>query len=246
MGTGGAPEGVLAAAALRCVGGQMQGRLLFRNDDEVARAPPLGHRGPRPHLHARGHGQGRLHLRRDRGHRRIAAEGRAPPQGLRDDRKHRHAREHRAPIRRVSTEYRDLKRPRASRPAACARTYIPPMAAALNIERSVTGQPWRWRRPPETGLGMDALVDELLLARGVERDDLARHRDPTNPRLPARPVAASRTWTRARSGSPTRFRAARRSPSSAIMTSTARPARRCWCCCFAGSARSRWSTSPTG
>ena len=52
------------------------------------------------------------------------------------------------------------------------------MDAALNIERSVTGQPWRWRRPPEPGLGMDALVDELLLARGVPRDDLARHRDP--------------------------------------------------------------------
>lgn len=38
MGTGGAPEGVLAAAALRCIGGQMQGRLLFRNDDERERA----------------------------------------------------------------------------------------------------------------------------------------------------------------------------------------------------------------
>jgi len=50
--------------------------------------------------------------------------------------------------------------------------------AALDIQTSVTGQPWRWRRPPEPGLGMDALVDELLLARGVERDDLPRHRDP--------------------------------------------------------------------
>jgi fructose-1,6-bisphosphatase II / sedoheptulose-1,7-bisphosphatase len=38
LGTGGAPEGVLAAAALRCIGGQMQGRLVFRNDDEVGRA----------------------------------------------------------------------------------------------------------------------------------------------------------------------------------------------------------------
>src|SRR3954463_9142397 len=52
------------------------------------------------------------------------------------------------------------------------------MAAALNIDRSVTGQPWRWRRPPDDGLGMDALIDELLLARGVERADLARHREP--------------------------------------------------------------------
>lgn len=42
MGAGGAPEGVLAAAALRCIGGQMQGRLLFRNDDERARARKWG------------------------------------------------------------------------------------------------------------------------------------------------------------------------------------------------------------
>ena len=42
MGSGGAPEGVLAAAALRCVGGQIQGKLLFRNDDEVARARRWG------------------------------------------------------------------------------------------------------------------------------------------------------------------------------------------------------------
>ncbi|MBT5429396.1 MAG: class II fructose-bisphosphatase [Rhodospirillaceae bacterium] len=42
IGTGGAPEGVLAAAALRCIGGQMQGRLVFRNDDEKARATRLG------------------------------------------------------------------------------------------------------------------------------------------------------------------------------------------------------------
>ncbi len=42
MGSGGAPEGVLAAAALRCVGGQFKGRLLFRNDDEKARARKWG------------------------------------------------------------------------------------------------------------------------------------------------------------------------------------------------------------
>ena len=42
IGTGGAPEGVLAAAALRCIGGQMQGRLVFRNDDERARARKCG------------------------------------------------------------------------------------------------------------------------------------------------------------------------------------------------------------
>jgi fructose-1,6-bisphosphatase II / sedoheptulose-1,7-bisphosphatase len=42
IGSGGAPEGVLAAAALRCIGGQMQGRLTFRNDDERARARKSG------------------------------------------------------------------------------------------------------------------------------------------------------------------------------------------------------------
>ena len=42
IGQGGAPEGVLAAAALRCVGGQIQARLVFRNDDERRRAAKLG------------------------------------------------------------------------------------------------------------------------------------------------------------------------------------------------------------
>ncbi len=42
IGTGGAPEGVLAAAALRCLGGQFQGRLVMRNDDERARAHKWG------------------------------------------------------------------------------------------------------------------------------------------------------------------------------------------------------------
>ncbi len=42
LGSGGAPEGVLAAAALKCVGGQFQGRLIFRNDDERARAERTG------------------------------------------------------------------------------------------------------------------------------------------------------------------------------------------------------------
>lgn len=42
FGTGGAPEGVLAAAALRCLGGQMQGRLVFCNEDERGRARRIG------------------------------------------------------------------------------------------------------------------------------------------------------------------------------------------------------------
>ncbi|MDG2295241.1 MAG: class II fructose-bisphosphatase [Paracoccaceae bacterium] len=42
MGAGGAPEGVLAAAALKCMGGQIYGRLLFRNGDEKGRAAKAG------------------------------------------------------------------------------------------------------------------------------------------------------------------------------------------------------------
>lgn len=42
LGIGGAPEGVLAAAALRCVGGEIQGRLHFRNDEEKVRATKMG------------------------------------------------------------------------------------------------------------------------------------------------------------------------------------------------------------
>jgi len=42
FGTGGAPEGVIAAAAMRCIGGELQGRLRFRNDEERARAKRMG------------------------------------------------------------------------------------------------------------------------------------------------------------------------------------------------------------
>ena len=47
MGSGGAPEGVLAAAALRCIGGQMQGRLVFEDDAQAARAREMGVKDPR-------------------------------------------------------------------------------------------------------------------------------------------------------------------------------------------------------
>ena len=52
------------------------------------------------------------------------------------------------------------------------------MSFACNVESSLTGQPWRWRQGAGDEGGMDAMVDRLLLARGVVRDDLARHRDP--------------------------------------------------------------------
>ena len=53
------------------------------------------------------------------------------------------------------------------------------MNYALGVERSAGGQPWKWRRSGEADLAMDALVDELLVARGVVRNDLERHRKPT-------------------------------------------------------------------
>jgi fructose-1,6-bisphosphatase II / sedoheptulose-1,7-bisphosphatase len=47
LGIGGAPEGVLAAAALRCIGGQMQGRLILDTDEKRARAAKMGVTDPR-------------------------------------------------------------------------------------------------------------------------------------------------------------------------------------------------------
>ncbi len=47
MGSGGAPEGVLAAAALRCIGGQMQGRLLYEDDAQIERARGMGITDPK-------------------------------------------------------------------------------------------------------------------------------------------------------------------------------------------------------
>jgi fructose-1,6-bisphosphatase class II len=47
MGSGGAPEGVLAAAALRCIGGQMQGRLLYEDDSQIERARGMGVTDPK-------------------------------------------------------------------------------------------------------------------------------------------------------------------------------------------------------
>ena len=72
VGSGGAPEGCLAAAALRCIGGQMQGRLVFRNDDERGRAAVvcgITDYDRKYSLHGAGW-SGEVHVRRDRRHRR--------------------------------------------------------------------------------------------------------------------------------------------------------------------------------
>jgi fructose-1,6-bisphosphatase II / sedoheptulose-1,7-bisphosphatase len=47
LGSGGAPEGVLAAAALRCVGGQIQGRLMYECDEQIERVRSMGHADPK-------------------------------------------------------------------------------------------------------------------------------------------------------------------------------------------------------
>ena len=77
LGIGGAPEGVLAAAALRCIGGQMQTRLDRRHRREARTRRQDGHQGPAQEIPDRGHGEGRLPVRRDRRHRRPHAARRA-------------------------------------------------------------------------------------------------------------------------------------------------------------------------
>ena len=74
MGTGGAPEGVIAAAAMRCLGGEIQGRLRAVDSHQEKRLTELGSRQDRHDLHHRGPGKGREHrLQLHRRHRRRAA-----------------------------------------------------------------------------------------------------------------------------------------------------------------------------
>ena len=66
LGIGGAPEGVLAAAALRCIGGQMQCRLILDTEEKRERALKMGIKDPQQEIRDRGHGARRLPVRRDR------------------------------------------------------------------------------------------------------------------------------------------------------------------------------------
>ena len=104
---------------------------------------------------------------------------------------HRHQGQRRQPpVRRFDPGVRGRRRQGFFRPfhprrpdrnrAPAARRFanLPAMSFALGVERSVGGQPWRWRRSTEPGPGLEQLVDELLLARGVPQPDLPRHRDP--------------------------------------------------------------------
>ena len=84
LGSGGAPEGVLAAAALRCIGGQMQGRLMFENDEQVERVRSMGHPDPKRKFSLRGDGQGRRDVRPHRRHLRHHAARREALRPRRD------------------------------------------------------------------------------------------------------------------------------------------------------------------
>ena len=86
IGTGGAPEGVLAAAALRCIGGQMQCRLILDTEEKRERARKMGVNDPRMIYGIEDMVEGRLPVRRDRRHHRFAAVGRQVPQGCHRDR----------------------------------------------------------------------------------------------------------------------------------------------------------------
>ena len=85
MGIGGAPEGVITAAALRCLGGEIQARLVFRSDAERERAEGMGHGDPTRVYADRRAGLGReRRLRRDGRHegrppRRASASSAAAP-----------------------------------------------------------------------------------------------------------------------------------------------------------------------
>ena len=95
MGSGGAPEGVLAAAALKCMGGQIQGRLIFRNDDEKARARKAGIEDLERQVRQGRHVPLGRHLRGDRGHERLDRPRRQARRPLSRDRDHPHALEDR-------------------------------------------------------------------------------------------------------------------------------------------------------
>ena len=75
LGIGAAPEGVLAAGALRCIGGQMQGRLILDTEEKRDPRRQHGRQRPEPEIRHDRHRPRRRDRRRDRRHRRRAAHG---------------------------------------------------------------------------------------------------------------------------------------------------------------------------
>ena len=119
------------------------------------------------------------------------------------------------------------------------------MSFACNVEQSLSGQPWRWRRAGRRRARPRPGRPAAAGARGrAQPTSPATARRRIRDFLPDPSVFAD--MDKAARASPTRSSAARRSPSSATMTSTARPRAALLICCCAGSAPSRSSTSPTG
>lgn len=120
--------------------------------------------------------------------------------------------------------------------------------AALGITRSIAGQPWRWRRASADMVGEnlapDDLVTQLLLARGVARDDLDRQRTPTlRGFMPDPSLFRDMDAAAARLADAVERHEA--VTISAIMTSTARHRPRCSFACFARLGCRSASISPT-
>jgi hypothetical protein len=169
MGSGGAPEGVLAAAALKCMGGQFYGKLLFRNDDERARARKAGITNfdrvyTRDDLVTR-----RRDLRRHRRHQRLDLAGDQARTGLGD-------RDHPDAVQNRLGPADDLPQP-----GEVSAGPQPP--AFLGIEASATGR--RWVGPSvEADRLAEAMAQETRLPRCPCRMLAARGVAPRTPRLP--------------------------------------------------------------
>ena len=251
LGIGGAPEGVLAAAALRSIGGQMQGRLHFRNDDEKVRAGRMGITDLDPDLRSPRSRPRRRDVRRDRGDRRHDARGRAPLPGRRDHGIDRHA---------LQDRHRADRRDRALSPSQdrggrglrrlsrrSAAMTLPPA-----VERSISGRCWRWR-------DHDAAAALAI----CQRTSCRRWSAGSWPAAASPSTACRRSWRRgcampcpiprictistSRSSAwPMPCRRASPSACSATTTSTARPRWRCSPVIYARSKAKRESTCPTG
>ena len=208
MGSGGAPEGVLAAAALRCIGGQMQGRLLFENEEQVARARGMGVADPnRQSTSSRTWRSGEVMFAATgvttgpmlRGVRRYRQR--------RDDPFHRHAQQVRhGALRRGAPQFRaEARRLRRPDGLAAASTRGRPRGSGRcsGVARSVTGRRWVWR-DGEARAGL--AIAQRLDAAGTGRPAAggARHRGGGGGGLPrahparaaARPLRCWSTWTR--------------------------------------------------
>ena len=186
LGVGGTPEGIIAACAMKCIGGVIQGRL-WPKDDDGAAARDRRRPRPRPRPRARhrrpGHRR-RLLLRRHRHHRRRADARRALPRQRRDHavagdalaQRHDPADHQRAPAREATrpSPRSTSSRARATAGAAAARGRRAAMAT-----RGSTAMP-RCEDRTSTGVGQrvdaGAPVDDAV-APGVDRGEVDARRE---------------------------------------------------------------------